>query len=66
MDQTAFGNTDLLEELYENYCIDPKRVDPSWRRAFADLEGQPPTLKASPKFRSNQRHKQESIADLMT
>lgn len=38
---TAFGNTDLLEELYESYRRDPSQIDPSWQKAFEALDHHP-------------------------
>jgi 2-oxoglutarate dehydrogenase E1 component len=36
--QSGFGNTDLLEELYNSYKKDPSLLDPSWQKAFESLD----------------------------
>ena len=39
-DSSAFseGNARFLDELYEQYLIDPESVEPSWRDSFARLQ----------------------------
>jgi len=42
LSDAAFGNMELIEELFALYQKDPQLVDPSWRHVFEDLDRQPP------------------------
>lgn len=39
-DESAFANSELLDELYEKYQRDRNSVDPSWQKVFDDFETQ--------------------------
>ena len=49
IDQASFlygSNATFIAELYSRYLADPASVDESWRRFFAELRDEAPTVLA--------------------